>query len=278
MKKIPVITIILSVITLIFVSSMKVKAEETNYYTYNNGVAYLDEKTVPQSKIAIASTGQIIPLQDSIIRDSRYAFIYKVSDSSILTVDAKGNWQALKPGVVTLTIRVPERDEVVDFEEELNNLGVCRASVEPTVAYAPKVFTINVLANQLHPVYRLYQSGLKTHIYTSDGNERDTLMTRGWNFEGTAWSTRSVGGQSIYRLYHPGLKVHHYTMDTNEYNVLGERGWNQEGIAYQSTGTKPIYRLYNNGVKKHLYTMDENEKNVLSNRGWKYEGIAWMVE
>ena len=37
------------------------------------------------------------------------------------------------------------------------------------------------------PVYRLYHSGLKVHLYTSDTNERAVLIQRGWNDENIAW-------------------------------------------------------------------------------------------
>ncbi|MGT2753898.1 SSURE domain-containing protein [Streptococcus ovis] len=130
----------------------------------------------------------------------------------------------------------------------------------------------------IQPVYRLYHSGLKSHLYTTSVNERNTLTKRGWKYEGIAWNTTTKTGAPVYRLYHEGLRVHLYTKDANEYKVLGTRGWRQEGIAYRSNGEVPVYRLYHAGIKKHHYTKDANEYKVLGTRGWKQEGIAWYSE
>ena len=130
----------------------------------------------------------------------------------------------------------------------------------------------------IQPVYRLYHSGLKSHLYTTSVNERNTLTKRGWKYEGVAWNTTTKTGAPVYRLYHEGLRVHLYTKDANEYKVLGTRGWRQEGIAYRSNGEVPVYRLYHAGIKKHHYTKDANEYKVLGTRGWKQEGIAWYSE
>ena len=124
-------------------------------------------------------------------------------------------------------------------------------------------------------LYRLYNPGLKVHLYTKDTNEYKVLGTRGWTREGTAWITADSGGDAVYRLYHAGLKVHLYTKDTNEYRVLATRGWTPEGVAFRSSGTLKIYRLYHEGLKKHLYTRDYNEYKVLGSRGWKQENVAF---
>ncbi|HFI0695818.1 TPA: hypothetical protein ACGO4F_001930 [Streptococcus suis] len=124
-------------------------------------------------------------------------------------------------------------------------------------------------------VYRLYNSALKVHLYTTDFNEYNVLAERGWNQEGIAFNS-AAEGTPVYRLYNADLKVHLYTTDANEYKVLGERGWKQEGVAFNSVKEgKPVYRLYNEGLKKHLYTTDANEYAVLATRGWKQEGVAF---
>ncbi|HFI0702016.1 TPA: hypothetical protein ACGO3H_001500 [Streptococcus suis] len=38
------------------------------------------------------------------------------------------------------------------------------------------------------PVYRLYNSGLKVHLYTSDKNKYNVLSIHGWKQEGVAWN------------------------------------------------------------------------------------------
>ncbi|MCP1639539.1 hypothetical protein J2T50_001239 [Streptococcus gallinaceus] len=127
------------------------------------------------------------------------------------------------------------------------------------------------------PLYRLYNKGLKVHLYTKDTNEYAVLGTRGWSQEGVAWNTEDQQGEPVYRLYNRGLKVHLYTKDANEYAVLETRGWSQEGVAFRSFGETPVYRLYNRGLKKHLYTKDANEYAVLATRGWSQEGVAFMA-
>ncbi len=239
--------------------------ENVQYYCYNNGVSYLDETTVPNGQIITGATGQIRPEQDSLIKDTQYAFLYEVSNPSVLTIDERGNWQALKEGTVTVTIHVPYLGgDFPNFEAELDQLGIHRSPIETSVAYPPKTFTVTVSNNNLIPVNRLYYPALKTHLYTTDFNEVNELMRRGWRLEGKAWSTRSITGDAVYRLYHSGLKVHLYTKDANEYRILAGRGWHQEGIAYRSTGDIPVYRLYHNGIKKTpLYHQREREKHFV---------------
>lgn len=89
-------------------------------------------------------------------------------------------------------------------------------------------------------LYRLYNPGLKVHLYTKDTNEYNVLAGRGWKQEGEAWRVVSSQAESVYRLYHSGLKVHLYTKDVNEYNVLANRGWKQERVSFQSYGGLPI--------------------------------------
>lgn len=145
--------------------------------------------------------------------------------------------------------------------------------------FTAKPQAVDPLPAPLKPVYRLYHSGLKVHLYTTDTNELAVLKKRGdWRYEGISWKTETTKGDPVYRLYHPTIKVHLYTRDKNEYTVLAQRGWKQEGIAYRSYGPVPIYRLYHTGLKKHLYTRDTNERDVLKTRGWNYEGIAWYSQ
>lgn len=256
--------------------------EEGIYYQYNNGGYYLDETTVPNGQIMMGTTGQIRPKQDSLIKDMQYAFLYKVSDPSVLSVDERGNWQALKEGTITITIRVPYQDgNFPNFEEELDQLGIKRAPNETTVAYAPKIFTVTVSSNSTIPMYRLYNPNNKEHFYTASKNERDTLVRIGWGkYEGVAWRAPKEG-REVYRLYNPILKDHHYTMDQNEVKVLTTKHhWRNEGVAWYSDGSRPVYRLFHQGLTSgsHHYTMSENEVRVLQTRGWRYEGTAWYGE
>lgn len=125
---------------------------------------------------------------------------------------------------------------------------------------------------------RLYNPYTGEHLFTSDANERDTLVPLGWKYEGEAWKAPE-SGQEVYRLYNPNTGEHHYTLDTNEYKVLQPLGWKGEGVFFHSDkdeGT-PIYRLFNSHAAAftHHYTADINEYDVLRKMGWTGEHVGW---
>ncbi|MCP4713331.1 MAG: zinc metalloprotease, partial [Planctomycetes bacterium] len=136
-------------------------------------------------------------------------------------------------------------------------------------------------------VYRLYNTALKVHLYSTDANEKAVLEADpDWNYEGVVWKgyTSDTGQHPVYRLYSPGLGKHLFTMDENEKNILDAGPvWHFEMIAWYANSTPdsgdiPIYRLYSDGLKQHIYTADENEKNTLNGNGvWVYEGIAYYT-
>ena len=127
------------------------------------------------------------------------------------------------------------------------------------------------------PVYRLYNPGIKLHLYTHSLEEVTVLGTRGWISEGPTFST--IGsGTPVYRLYSPLLREHLYTTNKKENDLLATRGWKAEGIAWYSSGSKPIYRLYHPGLNIHLYSADKNESNVLVTRGWINENISFYAK
>lgn len=164
--------------------------------------------------------------------------------------------------------------EVEAIKLELIKNGLTDAQLQALVAQA-QAEVKNIVNQASTNVYRLYNSGLKVHLYTTDSNEYAVLGERGWSQEGIAFKSAKEG-TPVYRLYNEGLKVHLYTTDANEYAVLATRGWRQEGVAFNSVKDGvPVYRLYNAGLKKHLYTTDSNEYKELATRGWKQEGVAF---
>ncbi len=95
----------------------------------------------------------------------------------------------------------------------------------------------------LLPVYRFYSAFLKSHFFTTDANEKDTIIATFpvdvWRYEGIAWyvhTTYHEGTLPVYRFYSDALKSHFYTRDENEKNVIIATFpvdiWNYEGIAY----------------------------------------------
>lgn len=133
-------------------------------------------------------------------------------------------------------------------------------------------------------LYRLYNNLTGEHFFTSNKEERDSLLQdEAWDDEGQGWKTPEFSNLPIYRLCNPNNGDHHYTTDKNEYDVLQTHGWVGEGVAMYSAEAEDenivlLHRLYNpnaQGAGSHHYTVDENERNELVSRGWNYEGTAW---
>ena len=129
-------------------------------------------------------------------------------------------------------------------------------------------------------LYRLYNPNSGEHFYTGSTEERENLVTAGWNFEGNGWEAPRYSGAAVYRLYNPNAGDHHYTMSEEEKDHLARLGWQYEGIAWNSadpSAGKPLYRLYNPNAEAgaHHYTLSTEEKDNLVSLGWKYEGIGW---
>ena len=131
-------------------------------------------------------------------------------------------------------------------------------------------------------MYRMYNPRTGEHLYTADLNERNTLFSLLWNYEGIGWYAPKKSDVPVYRLFNPLTGEHHYTMDLNEYRTLGSLGWNQEGIGWYSDAEKsiPVYREFNPGASKngHNFTASETEDRILvSQYHFNAEGIAWYA-
>ncbi len=130
------------------------------------------------------------------------------------------------------------------------------------------------------PMYRLYHSHVKEHLYTSDLNEKDTLVKRGWTYEGIGWYAPKEG-KDVYRLVNLFTSDHHYTASEHERDVLQTRGWKYEGICWKTadeTGI-PVYRQCHPALKigAHNYTTDTHEREVLCRIGWVDENIGFYA-
>lgn len=126
-------------------------------------------------------------------------------------------------------------------------------------------------------IYRLYNLGEK-HIFTSDQNEVDALIKRGWKYEGVGWIAPSQG-DPVYRLYNKNNGDHLLTTNAAERDDLVRLGLKLEGVAFRSATAKdhPVHRLYNPNSGEHFYTMNAAEKDMLIRRGWKGEGIGFYA-
>ena len=144
---------------------------------------------------------------------------------------------------------------------------------------------LNVLAEsaQTTPMYRLYNPNSGEHFYTGSMEEKDNLVSVGWNYEGIAWNAPIKGGDPVYRLYNPNSGDHHYTMSALEREMLVGFGWKYEGVCWNSVSpldpsAVPLFRLYNPNADcgSHHYTTSAEERNNLVAVGWILEGIGWF--
>ena len=132
-----------------------------------------------------------------------------------------------------------------------------------------------------HSMYRMYNPNTGEHFYTGSMEERMTLETAGWQYEGVGFTFPATTGKPVYRLFQPSTGEHLYTMDEAEKAALMAQGWNLEGIAFNSGNSSevPQYRLYNPNVSVGAYhfTASEAEKDVLLALGWQYQGIGFYT-
>ena len=138
--------------------------------------------------------------------------------------------------------------------------------------------SVSAEANDVIPMYRLYNRWSGEHLYTASESEYNKLATIGWLQEGIAWRAPS-SGDPVYRLYNKYSGDHHYTTSKSEYDSLGRIGWNQEGVGFYSNKNKslPVYRGFNRyaTIGTHHYTTDGSEMNSMVKNGWTAEGTGW---
>ncbi|MCB2189885.1 MAG: hypothetical protein KQJ78_26015 [Deltaproteobacteria bacterium] len=81
-------------------------------------------------------------------------------------------------------------------------------------------------------VFRLYNAYSGRHYYTFFTQERDVLVSLGWNYEhgeGYLYRTATPNTYEIYKLYHTVVGVHLYTANASEvrYVLANIPGWEQ---------------------------------------------------
>ena len=130
-------------------------------------------------------------------------------------------------------------------------------------------------------MYRLYNQYSGEHFYTADSEERDSLVSIGWNYEGIGWFAPATSEAPVYRLYNAYGGEHHYTMKAGERDGLIAAGWTDEGVGWCSDDaeTVPLYREYNpnESANNHNYTTGKDEHDNLVSLGWTDEGCAWYA-
>ena len=145
-----------------------------------------------------------------------------------------------------------------------------------TLAISGEALTPVVETQAMH---RLYNPNSGEHFFTADDDERDNLVSLGWNNEGDAWNAPATSSTPVYRLYNPNAGEHHYTMSAEERDNLVSLGWNDENIGWYSDDAQsvPLYRVYNPNefANNHHYTASVEERDWLVSLGWNDEDIAW---
>jgi hypothetical protein len=151
------------------------------------------------------------------------------------------------------------------------------------IGYTASTIDYTIMARTITsvPVYRVYNKNSGLHHYTTDLNEKNGLVRRGWKYEGVSFNAAkqnsASGLQPVYREYNPHDGNHNWTLNKTEHDKLVSLGWHNEGVAWYTDplGTVTVYRLYNHHNGEHLYTTDAGEYWSLGNYGWNQEGTAW---
>jgi hypothetical protein len=105
---------------------------------------------------------------------------------------------------------------------------------------------VNNTQREVVPVYRLWSDTLASHRYTTDGTERNNLLTQNgglWTYEGIAFycyneaapSQTSTSRLAVYRLGSTLRHTYFYTSSVDEkdrFVDLDSDPWTDEGIAW----------------------------------------------
>ena len=144
-------------------------------------------------------------------------------------------------------------------------------------------------------MFRMYDPNSGEHFYTGSVEERDFLVSVGWNYEGVGFTFSRTTGMPVYRLFDPVYGEHLYTMEkpvaTGRYHISNDehngkelytcegRAWLYEGIAFNSAYDTevPQYRLRNPNATRGAYhfTSSAEERDNLIAAGWISEGICF---
>ena len=206
--------------------------------------------------------------------------------------DEQGMWIVTTP-MCTFTNEVPALFSVHAYTGEESDMEFLMATTievpvaehtytdhrDTTCNLCGFVREVEVVVGETTPMFRLYNPNSGEHFYTGSVEERENLITAGWNYEGVAWNAPVNSGEHVYRLFNPNSGDHHYTMSAEERDWLVSLGWQYEGVAWNSASSDnvPQYRLYNPNADcgSHHYTSSTEERDYLVSLGWKYEGIGW---
>lgn len=148
-------------------------------------------------------------------------------------------------------------------------------------------------------VYRFWSDTYRSHFYTINKAERDTLLSshhpKEWRYESTAYyayTDQVPGSQPLYRFWSSEFKGHFYTASQAERDYINnnypESTWKYEGVAYYvyplnysfDSRTLTVDRFWSNSYKHHFYTASQAESQYVRNslgNIWSYESGRFKV-
>ena len=124
----------------------------------------------------------------------------------------------------------------------------------PTTTTAPPSGTTSLTT----PVFSLRNATTGDRIYTTDSNERDSLVAAGYTSNGVAFNAATAGSSAttaVFRL-RSGSGAHLYTTTASERDKVLALGWTLEGTAFygarkSASGLTPVWRLYDGITRDH---------------------------
>ena len=260
------------------VFSVYFESDGTRIHDFNGGTVILSVKFEPEDG-----------------RDPKHYHVYYLSDLGDMTRHLT-RW--IKDFLQFLTGHCS--DFVIVYDENLENEtskgddwtkteylpnGVTKNEDGSFSFYDPDLGTVplaeQVLTGGL--VHRMYNPNSGEHFYTLFDEERDNLVSAGWNYESEDGFTGPAASEDtlpVYRLYNPNGNDHHFTFDRDEAIGLKKAGWIYEGVAFYAYDPRngvPVYRVYNPNSGHHFFTADKKEFDLLVSLGWTDEGIAWYA-
>lgn len=140
-------------------------------------------------------------------------------------------------------------------------------------------YNVRDCANVIAPIYSLYHSGIKDHVYSPDPNAQSQWP--GWVNHGVAfkaYTSQVEGSLPVYAWYANSITDHVYSTDPNV--MYQWSGWVNYGPAFyafssQVDGTIPVYQWYANSIKDHIYSTDPNAMSGYN--GWVNHGIVFYA-
>ncbi|QDG77978.1 hypothetical protein [Labrenzia sp. PHM005] len=145
--------------------------------------------------------------------------------------------------------------------------------------------------NSAHQIYRFFNSNTGAHFFTSNIEERNTVIETlpSFVYEGNSYDSNALAntGNAVYRFLNADTGIHFYTASEAERDsVLGQLpNYVLEGISYYASSDgsadgQALYRFYNTANGTHFYTVSEAERDtIIETLGqYSYEGIAYYVD